>query len=79
MELRLKGMISEGRLRVEIPSGTPDGDVEVAVSPSAPVDIEKRNRELLAWLDELHADPNRRTRTREEIDADLKAERDSWD
>jgi hypothetical protein len=80
MELRLEGTITEDRhLEVDLPADATLGAVEVAVRAKGEMtDFERRNQELLTWLRSRDADSTRTGRTREEVDAYLQAERDSW-
>lgn len=79
MELHLKGSVSEdGQLNVALPGKAPRGAVEVILRTRETDDVAASNRELFAWLDGLHADPSRTTRTREQIDAGLQVERNAW-
>lgn len=73
------GTLSNGRL-VELDEAVPLGDAKVRVSIEPITSSDKRPvREVLA---EIHAEQKARghvPRTREEIDRELRQERESWD
>jgi hypothetical protein len=67
------------RLEVQLPPDAPEGEAEVTVtvedSSVPPLGSPER---ILAFLKELHSQPGRTYRTKEDIDRSLREERDSW-
>lgn len=67
------------RVVVDMPPGTPEGEVEVTVEACEPVRSTPAS-EMLKVIAEIHSRPKTWTpRTKEEIDADINAMRDEWD
>lgn len=72
------------RLSLDLPADTPEGEAEVivlirpapapGVVPPAP-----QGASLLAFFQDLDQRPQRPSRSREDIDAQIAAERASWD
>ena len=76
----VRGRITaDHRLEVQLPPDAPEGDAEVTVSvedrPMPPFGSPQR---ILATLREIHSQPGRAYRTKEDIDQALREERDSW-
>jgi len=72
---RFEGEIGEDH-RLTVPGDIPAGPAKVVVIPQAP---DEDGWSSLQELIQEMADHPRRTRTKEEIDAYLRAERESWE
>ena len=76
----LRGRITQDRrLEVQLPPEAPKGDAEVIISVEDALDPPLGSPErILAALREMHSQPGRTYRTKEDIDQSLREERDSW-
>ena len=78
----LRGRITpDRRLELQLPPEAPEGEAEVTVTVSVEdksVPPFTNSGKILAFLEELHANPHHTYRTKAEIDRYLKEERDSW-
>lgn len=72
------------RLTLDLPAGTPEGEAEVIVlirtanAPAAAA-TPRAGQSLQDFFAQLDERPGRKSRSREDIDAQIAAERDSWD
>ena len=76
----LRGRVTpDHRLEVQLPPEVPEGVAEVTLAVEdeqvPPLGSPAR---ILAYLEELHRNPQYSYRTKEEIDRYLQEERDSW-
>jgi hypothetical protein len=71
------------RLMLDLPADTPEGEAEVIVlirsANAPPASTPQAGQSLLDFFAELDQRPGRKTRSREDIEAQITAERDSWD
>jgi hypothetical protein len=73
------GSLSDSRtVRLDEPIPVPSGKVRVIVEV-AEIVPKMSHEEFLAWLRERQEARGHVPRTREEVDASLRADRDSWD
>ncbi len=80
-EITLKAKVSKDHtLTAKVPPEVPVGEFDVVVHvPENQAIREKRNRELLDFLESLAKQPGRLSRSKEEIDRQIEEERNSWE
>jgi len=80
-EITLKAKVSKDhKLTAKVPPEVPAGEFEVVVHiPESDAGREKRNRELLEFLESLAKQPGRVSRSKEDIDQQIEEERNSWE
>lgn len=79
--IKLKAVIDEThKVYLDLPSDTPTGEAEIIVLIDAPqLPIVRSGRSLNEFFDELTRRPILNLRSAEEIEAQIAAERASWD